>query len=91
MAGPLVLFSLGANYLVPVRITEFSVTEEVFDPKLNPILARVSFGFRVLSVTDVPFNSKAGSLFMNYQQSKERQAGRHSGATLSSMGRGGLG
>lgn len=88
--GPLILFSFGQNYLVPVRITEFSIVEEAFDPNLNPILAKVSLGLRVLSINDVEFGSKAGSLFMIYQQQKERLARRQAGGTLGALGLGGI-
>src|SRR4051812_40358342 len=34
--APLVLFVWSASRVVPVRVTEFSITEEAFDPLLNP-------------------------------------------------------
>ena len=49
MQAPLTLFVWSANRIVPVRITDFSITEEAFDPPLNPIRAKVSLGMRVLS------------------------------------------
>ena len=90
MAAPLVLLSFGQHYLVPVRITEFSIVEEAFDPQLNPIMAKVSLGFRVLSINDLPFGSKGGSLFMAYQRHKEELAGHHPSATLQTLGIGGI-
>ena len=48
METPLTLFVWSANRIVPVRMTDFSVTEEAFDPTLNPIRAKVSLGMRVL-------------------------------------------
>ena len=51
--------------ILPVRLTDFSITEEAFDPLLNPIRAKVSLGMRVLSVDDVGFSHKGGGLFMN--------------------------
>ena len=90
MQAPLVLFSLGKTYLAPVRVTDFSVVEEAYDPNLNPIHAKVTLGLRVLSIDDLDFNSKAGSLFMIYQQQKERFAGRQSGGTLAALGLGGI-
>lgn len=86
MPAPLILFSLGRNFLAPVRITEFSIVEEAFDPNLNPILAKVSLGLRVLSIDDLSFSSKAGSLFVIYQQKKERYASRATGGSLGAMG-----
>ena len=60
---------------MPVRITDFSITEEAFDAALNPIRAKVSLGMRVLSVNDLGFEHKGGSLFMAYLQQKEQLAG----------------
>jgi hypothetical protein len=71
MMSALPLFIWSKSRIVPVRITDFSVTEEAFDPSLNPIRAKVSLGMRVLSVTDLGFDNKGGSLFMAYQQQKD--------------------
>jgi hypothetical protein len=90
MQAPLVLFSLGRNYLAPVRITDFSIVEEAYDPNLNPILAKVSLGLRVLSIDDLDFNSKGGSLFLIYQQQKERFAGQAVAGSLGALGLGGI-
>jgi hypothetical protein len=88
--APLTLFVWSKYRVVPVRITELSVTEEGFDPALNPIRARVSLGMRVLSVDDVGFDAKGGSLYLNYQQQKERFAAQGGGATLGQLGLGGI-
>ena len=90
MQAPLVLFSLGRNYLAPVRITDFSIVEEAYDPNLNPILAKVSFGLRVLSIDDLDFNSKGGSLFLIYQQQKGRFAAQAVAGSLGALGLGGI-
>ena len=42
MDAPLALFVWSKSRVVPVRVTEFSVTEEMFDSSLNPIRAKVS-------------------------------------------------
>ncbi len=70
----LTLFIWNKNRIIPVRITEFSITEEAFDVNLNPIRAKISLGLRVLSVDDLGFSHKGGGLFMTYQQNKERLA-----------------
>ncbi len=90
MPAPLVLFSLGRNYLAPVRITDCSIVEEAYDPNLNPILAKVSLGLRVLSIDDLEFDSKGASLFLIYQQQKERFAGQAAAGALGAIGLGGL-
>ena len=72
MEAPLTLFVWSKNRVLPVRLTEFSITEEAFDPALNPIRAKVSLGMRVLTVNDLGFDHKGGSLFMAYLQQKEQ-------------------
>ncbi|MGI8565345.1 MAG: hypothetical protein ACR2LZ_02565 [Pyrinomonadaceae bacterium] len=84
--SPLTLFVWSKNRVLPVRLTDFSVTEEAFDAQLNPIRAKVSLGMRVLSVNDLPFNHKGGSLFMAYHQQKERLAALNPGVSLSALG-----
>lgn len=88
--APLTLFVWSKQRILPVRLTEFSITEEAFDPALNPLRAKVSLGLRVLSVNDVGFSHKAGTLFMGYLQNKEQLAGKASGAALSALGLGGI-
>lgn len=90
MIAPLTLFIWSKNRIVPVRLTDFSITEEAFDPALNPIRAKVSLGMRVLSVNDLGFNAKGGSLFMAYQQQKEKLAAQSAGGVLSALGIGGI-
>jgi hypothetical protein len=91
MESLLTLFVWSKSRIVPVRITDFSVTEEAFDPVLNPLRAKVSIGLRVLNVNDLGFNHKGGSLFMTYLQQKEQLAGKNRGGTLSALGIGGIG
>ena len=90
MESLLTLFVWGKSRIVPVRLTEFSVTEEAFDPGLNPIRAKVSIGMRVLNVNDLGFSHKGGSLFMTYLQQKEQLAGKNQGGALSALGIGGI-
>jgi hypothetical protein len=86
MEAPLSLFVWSRNRVIPVRITDFSITEEAFDPSLNPIRAKVSLGMRVLNVNDTGFEHKAGSVYMAYQQQKERLAGLSPAGSLRSLG-----
>jgi hypothetical protein len=90
MMSALPLFIWSKSRIVPVRITDLSVTEEAFDPALNPIRAKVSLGMRVLSVTDLGFDNKGGSLFMAYQQLKEQLATKNQSGALSVLGIGGI-
>jgi hypothetical protein len=86
MESPLTLFVWSKNRILPVRLTEFSITEEAFDPALNPIRAKVSLGMRVLSVDDLGFDHKGGSIFMAYLQQKERLANMSQGGAMSALG-----
>ena len=84
--APLVLFIFGASRVVPVRLTEFSVTEEAFDAALNPIRAKVSIGLRVLTTDDLGFNHRGASIFINHLRTRETLAGKTGSASLQSLG-----
>jgi hypothetical protein len=90
METPLTLFIWSKSRILPVRLTDFSITEEAFDPNLNPIRAKVSLGMRVLNVNDLGFEHKGGSLFMVYHQQKEGLAAMNPGTPLSAFGIGGI-
>jgi hypothetical protein len=99
MESALTVFAWGTQRITPVRITSLEITEEAFDPRLNPLRARVSLGMRVLNVDDVGFLSPAGALYLAYQVTKEGlalqapgpQAGRAAGAALGQTLASGLG
>ena len=86
----LTVFIFGPQRIVPVRITEFSITEEAFDPNLNPIRAKVSLGMTVLTVDDLGFDQKGGGLFLAYLQAKEQFAAQNKPGTLGTLGIGGI-
>jgi len=88
--APMALFVWSAQRVVPVRVTEFSVTEEAFDPQLNPIRAKVSLGLRVLSVEDLGFSHKGGALFLGYLQRKEMLSSKAPASGLDALGIGGI-
>ena len=90
MEASLTLFVWSKTRILPVRITDFSITEEAFDPQLNPIRAKVSLSLRVLSVDDLGFDSRGGSLFMIYQRQKEQLARQNRTGGLSALGIGAL-
>ncbi len=81
---PITLFVWSKSRVAPVRLTEFSITEEAFDPSLNPIRAKVSLGMRVLNIDDVGFEHPAGRMFMSYLSNKESLAQRAGFAAISS-------
>jgi hypothetical protein len=83
---PLTLFVWGGQRVVPVRITDFSITEDAFDAALHPIRAKVSLSMRVLSVDDLGFGGKGGALYLIYHQSKERLAQQAPTVALPALG-----
>jgi hypothetical protein len=86
---PLTLFVWSKSRVVPVRLTEFSITEEFFDTSLNPIRAKVSLGLRVLSVDDLGFEHPGGHLYMAYLSNKEQLASQATSVALTVLGLGG--
>jgi hypothetical protein len=87
---PLTLFVWSKNRVVPIRLTEFSITEEAFDTRLNPIRAKVSLGMRVLTIDDLGFQHPGGHYFMAYLSNKEFLAAKAKSVALSVLGLGGL-
>ena len=88
--APLTLFVWSKSRVVPVRLTEFSISEELFDTALNPIHAKVTIGMRVLSVGDLGFGSKAAMIYMTYQKQKEQLAARQPSHRVNTLGLGGI-
>jgi hypothetical protein len=72
--APLAVLVWGSKRVVPVRLTDLSITEEAFDPNLNPIRAKASLGLRVLTYEDLGLLSPGGALFMVHQRAKELMA-----------------
>ena len=73
-AAPLTLFVWGPKRVLPVRITDFTITEQAFDPSLNPILAKVHLGLRVMTYHDLGLASVGGALSLADQVVKEALA-----------------
>jgi hypothetical protein len=90
MEQPLTLFVWSISRVVPVRLTDFSITEEAFDPNLNPIRAKVSLGLRVLNIDDLGFDTPGGHMFMAYLSNKEQLASKVANVAISVLGLGGL-
>jgi hypothetical protein len=84
--APLVIFVWSKGRVVPVRVTDFSITEEAFDPALNPIRAKVSLGLRVLSTDDLGFTHRGGTMFVSYLRTRETLAKKSGSASLASLG-----
>jgi hypothetical protein len=68
---PLTLLAWGKARVVPVRLTSFAVTEEAFDPKLDPIRAKVDLGMQVLTYMELKENTIGFDAYIAYQAQKE--------------------
>lgn len=88
--APLTLFVWSKSRIVPVRITDFSIEEQFFDPNLNPIRAKINLSMRVLSVNDLGFRHRGSSIYMQYQQQKEQLARKATQGSFSILGIGGI-
>ena len=74
MESPLVVLVWGVKRVVPVLVGNMSITEEAFDPELQPIRVKVSFEFKVLTSNDLPMTHIGASLYIAYRQSVEQLA-----------------
>ena len=83
--APLTLFAWGPSRVLPVRVNEFSITEQAYDQQLNPIRASVSLGLRVLSYNDLPPAHEAYGLFLAHQVVKEGMARKGSLAGIADL------
>jgi hypothetical protein len=72
--APLTLFIWGIKRVLPVQITSLSITEEEYDPGLNPIRATVDLSMRVLTYQDFPVTDPAYYVFLAHQVVKETMA-----------------
>jgi hypothetical protein len=72
--APFTVLIWGIKRVVPVRVADFSITEEAHDVNLNPIRAKVSLGFRVLSYNDFSVTHPGYYLFLAHQVVKETMA-----------------
>ncbi len=69
--APMTLFIWGAQRILPVRVTDCTITEEAYDPALNPIRAKIGLGMRVLSYNDLSITNPGYYIFLAHQVVKE--------------------
>lgn len=86
MEASMTLLYWNRKRLLPVRVTEFSITEQAFDKDLNPIRAQISLSLRVLNYNDLLWNRGASKLFLPHHQELEKMAGKKDEAETSSLG-----
>jgi hypothetical protein len=69
--APMTLFIWGAQRVLPVHLTDFSITEQAFDTLLNPVQAKVDLTLTVLSTADLKITDPGYSIFLTHQIIKE--------------------
>ncbi len=82
MTAPRTLFVWGPNRVLPVRIEQYSISEDEFDPRLNPLRATVQLQLRVLTYSDVSITDLDYYQFLAYHASQSALA---DGATTTSQ------
>ncbi|MEJ8650066.1 hypothetical protein WKI65_18695 [Streptomyces sp. MS1.AVA.3] len=85
---PLTLFTWGSKRVMPVRLTELSVTESAFDVNLNPIRAALGIGMKVLTVSDLPAGHRGAELYLAHLAQKEQLARAAQGGSFAVLGLG---
>ena len=83
--SPLTLLVWGKRVL-PVRLTEYSVIEQMHDADLNPIRANLSLSLRVLSYNDFSYTHPGYYAFLTHQVGKEALAAVATVNNLSEVG-----
>lgn len=82
--APLTLFAFGPYRVVPVRLSNMTITEEAYNPQLTPIRAKVDLKMDVLSTYDLPIASVGYALALAHQVAGIEALGRLN--TLASLG-----
>ena len=73
-SGPFTVFIWGKSRILPVRIKSLSITEEAYDPRLNPIRAKVSMEMTILNYSDLEHTHPGYTMFLSHQLVKENLA-----------------
>ena len=72
--APLTLLVWGRQRVLPVRLREYTITEEAFDSFLNPIRAKVGLSMKVLTYQELGLSSHGGALSLASHVLKETMA-----------------
>lgn len=82
--SPFTIFIWGKNRILPVRIANLSITEEAYDPALNPIRAKVGMELQVLTTQDLKVTHPGYGMYLAHHAIKETMAAI---GNVSSLGR----
>lgn len=88
MATTALVLVWSKHRVLPVRLTEMSIVEEAFDTKLNPIRAKISFGFTVLGINELGTTSTLGAMAVNHYRGLEKLASSRSFGSLEDLAEG---
>ena len=72
--APRLVFVWGPHRVLPVRLVQLEIREQMFNASLSPITAVVQLTLRVLTYSDVPSSSPDFNLFLTHQQHMESMA-----------------
>jgi hypothetical protein len=72
--APLALFIWGPTRILPVVVTRIAITEQAFDPNLNPIRARVDLNLKVLTYRELSMTNPGYWVYMASFAQKEVMA-----------------
>ena len=81
------VFVWGEKRVLPVRLSSLSITEEAYDPNLNPIHAKVDLTLQVLTYIDFKQEHRGYKLFMTHQKDKEARAAEYLAGKANSLGK----
>jgi len=82
----LTLFVWGVNRVVPVRVMEVQIVEQMFDPSLNPIRAAIAVTLLVRTHADFSDAPWARKYWDNYLAKLQQLAESASAETMSGLG-----
>ena len=84
--APMTLFIWGPQRVLPVRLTSFSISEEAYDPLLNPTRAKVDLSLQVLTYSDLNSSNPGHYIFLAHQIAKELMATSNAYNSIRSVG-----
>lgn len=87
---PLLVFVWGPRRVLPVRISSLSVSEQLFDSKLNPIQVQIAVTLQSLKSVDLPEGSQGRRLWDTHLQVIEQLSLQIRAGKLSDLGLDGI-
>jgi hypothetical protein len=84
--APLIVLVWGISRVIPVLVSNLSITEEAFDPHLRPIRAKASLDMKVLTTSDLPVTHPGSTLYLGYRRTAEALAALVAGTDVRPLG-----